>query len=66
MELLIDPTCSIVLERQPAETDIMDRRPRDPAAKLLTAGILVKSVLQGLSIFAASFGAYLMLSLIHI
>lgn len=61
MELLIDPTCSIVLERQPAETDIMDRRPRDPAAKLLTAGILVKSVLQGLSIFAASFGAYLMM-----
>ncbi|MDD3164420.1 MAG: cation-translocating P-type ATPase [Oscillospiraceae bacterium] len=60
LELLIDPTCSIVLERQPAETDIMERTPRDPKEKLLTARILVKSVLQGLVIFAASFGAYYM------
>ena len=58
LELLIDPTCSIVLERQPAETDIMERKPRDRNEKLLTAGILAKSVLQGLVIFAASFGTY--------
>lgn len=58
LELLIDPTCSIVLERQPAEADIMERSPRDSGEKLLTAGILAKSVLQGLVIFAASFGAY--------
>ena len=58
LELLIDPTCSIVLERQPAETDIMERKPRDPNEKLLTAGILTKSVLQGLVIFATSFGTY--------
>lgn len=58
LEVLIDPTCSIVLERQPAETDIMDRRPRDPKEKLLTGKLLIKSVLQGLFVFAASFGAY--------
>ncbi len=58
LELLIDPICSIVLERQPAEMDIMERKPRDPKEKLLTATILFKSVLQGLVIFAASFGAY--------
>ena len=58
LEVLIDPTCSIVLERQPAETDIMERRPRDPKETLLTTKLLVKSVLQGLTIFAASFGAY--------
>ena len=58
LELLIDPTCSIVLERQPAETDTMERKPRDPEERLLTAHILAKSVLQGLVIFAASFGAY--------
>lgn len=58
LEVLIDPTCSIVLERQPAESDIMDRKPRDPKEKLLTAGLLIKSVLQGLFIFGASFGAY--------
>ena len=59
LEVLIDPTCSIVLERQPAENDIMERRPRDPKAKLLTAGVLSKSILQGLAVFAAAFGAYL-------
>jgi Ca2+-transporting ATPase len=58
LELIIDPTCSIVLERQPAETDIMDRKPRHPGEKLLTARTLFKSVLQGIVIFAASFGTY--------
>jgi Ca2+-transporting ATPase len=58
LEVLIDPTCSIVLERQPAETDIMDRRPRNPKEKLLTGRLLGKSVMQGMVVFAASFGAY--------
>lgn len=58
LELLIDPTCSIVLERQPAETDIMTRRPRDPQAKLLNRRTLLKSIIQGLAVFAASFGTY--------
>lgn len=58
LELLIDPTCSIVLERQPAETDIMERRPRDPKEKLLTPALLFKSILQGLVIFAVSFCTY--------
>lgn len=59
LELVIDPTCSIVLERQPAERDIMERPPRNPKEKLLTAATLTKSVLQGLAIFGASFGMYL-------
>lgn len=58
LELVIDPTCSIVLERQPAEQDIMDRSPRDPNEKLLTAKNLFKSVMQGFLIFGASFGTY--------
>lgn len=58
MELIIDPTCSIVLERQPAERDIMKRKPRDPKSKLLTAKTLSKSITQGLVIFAGSFGTY--------
>jgi Ca2+-transporting ATPase len=58
LELIVDPTCSIVLERQPAESDIMERRPRDPKKKMINAGILLKSIFQGLTIFAASFGAY--------
>ncbi|HEY5556456.1 cation-translocating P-type ATPase [Acetobacterium sp.] len=60
LELIIDPTCSIVLERQPAEHHIMERKPRNPNENLITPGILLKSVTQGLAIFAASFGTYLL------
>lgn len=58
LELVIDPTCSIVLERQPAESDIMQRPPRNPKEKLLTAKALLKSAIQGFVIFAASFSTY--------
>ena len=58
LELIIDPTCSIVLERQPAEDDIMDRKPRNPNEKILTPAILFKSILQGIAVFSASFGTY--------
>lgn len=59
LELIIDPTCSIVLERQPAEKDIMQRPPRSPKAGLVTLGGMIKSLIQGGVIFAASFGSYL-------
>lgn len=58
LELIIDPTCSIVLERQPAESDVMDRKPRKPGEKLLSGKVLIKSVIQGIVIFIASFGTY--------
>lgn len=58
LELVIDPTCSIVLERQPAEDDIMERVPRNKNENLLTAKTLFKSLLQGFVIFGASFGTY--------
>lgn len=58
LELVIDPTCSIVLERQLAEPDIMQRPPRSPKEKLLTAATLSKSIMQGLTIFGASFATY--------
>jgi len=58
LELIIDPTCSVVLERQPAERNIMERKPQNPKAKLVNTSTLLKSVMQGLTVFAASFGAY--------
>jgi Ca2+-transporting ATPase len=58
LELLIDPTCSIVLERQPAEKDIMEHKPRNTKKNILTKGLLIKSLIQGLVIFAVSFGCY--------
>ncbi|MPM51814.1 hypothetical protein SDC9_98565 [bioreactor metagenome] len=58
LELVIDPTCSVVLERQPAEANIMDRPPRSPQEKILNFRALGKSLMQGFVIFAASFGVY--------
>lgn len=58
LELIIDPTCSIIFERQEAERDIMDRRPRSANSSLITSGLMTKSILQGLAIFAVAFGAY--------
>jgi len=58
LELVIDPTCSVVLERQPAEVGVMDRKPRGVGDRLLGVGLLVKSVVQGLVIFVVSFGVY--------
>jgi Ca2+-transporting ATPase len=61
LELIIDPTCSIILERQPAEENIMDRAPRNSKEKILTKGILFKGIIQGFVIFLASFGTYFVL-----
>lgn len=58
LELIIDPTCSIVLERQPAETDIMSRKPRNPKESILTRGTLLKGIVQGIVIFITSFLTY--------
>jgi len=59
LELIIDPTCSIVLERQPAEGNIMERKPRNTKDKIISSKGFAKSIIQGLVIFAASFGTYL-------
>lgn len=58
LELVIDPTCSIVLERQPSEKDIMARPPRNPKETILSFGLLMKNMIQGIVIFMASFGSY--------
>ena len=58
LELVVDPTCSVVLERQPPESDIMERKPRALKENILNKETLLKSVIQGLAIFIASFGLY--------
>ncbi len=47
LELLIDPTCSILFERLPAEPDVMERPPRSPREPLMSRGLLAQSLLQG-------------------
>lgn len=58
MELVMDPTCSITLERQPCEDNVMKQLPRSPKQVLCSARLFQKSILQGMMIFIASFGIY--------
>jgi P-type Ca2+ transporter type 2C len=53
LELIIDPTCSIVFEGEPEEVDIMDRPPRDPSKPTFSRRLVVTSLLQGLGILVA-------------
>jgi Ca2+-transporting ATPase len=49
LELIIDPACSIVLEAEHAESDVMRRPPRDPRAVLVSGKSAAWSVCQGLA-----------------
>ena len=53
LELIIDPTCSIVFEGEQEEADIMDRPPRDPAKPTFSRKLVLMSLLQGIGILAA-------------
>jgi Ca2+-transporting ATPase len=50
LELIIDPTCSVVFEAEPEEADVMRRPPRDPHARLFGRRTLGLSLLQGASV----------------
>jgi len=53
LELVIDPTCSLVFEAEEADPGIMDRPPRPRDQPLLTRANVTLALLQGLSALAA-------------
>lgn len=55
LELIIDPTCSIVFEGEEAEPYIMEESPRNPKEPLLTKSMTIKVILQGTAMFLATF-----------
>jgi Ca2+-transporting ATPase len=52
LELIIDPACSVVLEAEIEESDIMHRPPRRPDSTLLSGALIGWSLLQGGLAFA--------------
>ncbi|PKO62050.1 MAG: ATPase [Betaproteobacteria bacterium HGW-Betaproteobacteria-18] len=52
LELVIDPACSMVFENEPAESDVMQRPPRDVVQPLFGGMTLVLALLQGLGALA--------------
>jgi Ca2+-transporting ATPase len=47
LELIIDPTCSIVFEAERAEKNIMLKKPRNPNEKIFNKNTLIYSIIQG-------------------
>jgi Ca2+-transporting ATPase len=58
LQLIIDPTCSIVFEAEPEEADVMRRPPRQPQMSLFDRGILQRAALQGSFFLLALLGIY--------
>jgi Ca2+-transporting ATPase len=50
LHLIIDPACSIVLEAEPAEANVMQRPPRNPKEPLFGRKTVGLAVLQGIGI----------------
>ncbi|WP_338412886.1 cation-translocating P-type ATPase [uncultured Sphaerotilus sp.] len=58
LELIIDPACSIAFENEPAESDVMQRPPRDAAAPLFGGATLWLALVQGLGVLAVVMAAF--------
>ncbi|MCX6712638.1 MAG: HAD-IC family P-type ATPase, partial [Candidatus Vogelbacteria bacterium] len=61
LEMIIDPSCTIVFEQEAEDDDIMDRPPRPAGSRLFSRPLVLASLVQGLVILAAIFSLYLYL-----
>ncbi len=61
LELLIDPTSSIIFQRIKATKSIMQEPPRKRDESILSFKTLMRNILQGVLIFAVVFVAYVVL-----
>ena len=52
LELVIDPACSIAFEMEPGDPRAMDRPPRSPGARLMGRSQILRSLAEGLAVFA--------------
>lgn len=53
LELVIDPACSIAFESEPADSDVMQRKPRDPRQRMFSWRNLAFPLAQGLTLLVA-------------
>jgi len=60
LEMVIDPVCSVVLEAEPEEKDVMARPPRPPDERLLSSRLIAWSLVQGTLAFAATAAVFLL------
>ena len=60
LELIIDPSCSLIFEAEDAEANVMRRPPRSPAERLFSLRTIGTAVMQGLSALAVCMGVFLL------
>jgi len=60
LELVIDPSCSLIFEAEEAEADIMDRPPRDPNERLFSLQTIGLALMQGSTALVACLLVYLL------
>ncbi|HJV37464.1 MAG TPA: cation-translocating P-type ATPase [Geothrix sp.] len=60
LELVIDPSCTLIFEAEAAEPDVMRRPPRDPEERLFSLKATGLAVLQGITALAACVAVYLL------
>ena len=58
LELVIDPSCSVVFEAEPAEQDVMRRPPRREGSPIFAGRVVGWSLLQGASILAVALALF--------
>jgi len=58
LELIIDPTCSIIFEAEPEIKDIMKRPPKKISESILNPQKLFKSLIQGLIVLSFVLAIY--------
>jgi Ca2+-transporting ATPase len=60
LELIIDPSCSLVFEAEAAEANVMKRPPRGLQDRLFSLNTVGMAVLQGLIVLAVCVGVFLL------
>ncbi len=65
LELVIDPSCTLIFEGEQAEADVMKRPPRNPAERLFSLRTIGFAVAQGLSVLALCVGVFMWSRLGH-
>ena len=65
LELIIDPSCSLIFEAEASEADVMRRPPRNSQEPLFARKTVAMAVTQGLSVLAVCLGIVFLASPSH-
>jgi len=60
LELIIDPSCTLIFEAEDAEANVMQRPPRSPDERLFSMWTFGLALMQGLSVLVVCLGVFLL------